>query len=136
MQRLHKSRNKATQHICECFDHELLERWGVHCFVLEYIGGGSLEDLRRSAPHGKLSERVVCAMAEHLLMALTLTHAQKTWRRDIKPDNIMISEGQPPLYKLVDFGIASSRVDSGRIPAKRCRPRPLRCRPSWGRRRS
>lgn len=70
--------------------------------VMEYIGGGTLCDLL--AIHGCFSADETVRIAHAICQGLLVAEKQGIVHRDIKPDNIMISnDGQ---YKLADLGLA------------------------------
>ncbi len=70
--------------------------------VMEYLGGGSLADVL--ARDGTLLWQDVARMGVRLAGALETAHRAKVLHRDIKPDNVLVSDyGEP---KLADFGIA------------------------------
>jgi serine/threonine protein kinase len=79
---------------------------GTLIIVMEYIEGGTLQSLLKQT--GALE----MARAEHLLEqivgALEEAHRHGVVHRDLKPQNILISEraGDPDFVKVVDFGIA------------------------------
>jgi serine/threonine protein kinase len=79
--------------------------------VLEYVGGGSLEDWILAAP----ADRAVLNVAE--LMAgiargLADAHQHHIFHRDLKPANVLLTAGADPDPKIADFGL--SRVEPER----------------------
>ncbi|GBG27065.1 Protein kinase, putative [Hondaea fermentalgiana] len=73
--------------------------------VLEWMGGGSLED--RLTIHGPLSEREIACVLHCAFRGLRHLHGQRQLHRDIKPANMLLSHSSG-LVKLSDFGIAHS----------------------------
>jgi serine/threonine protein kinase len=71
--------------------------------IMEYAPYG---DLRKHMEAGPLSETLVRPLAQQVLSALAHLHSQKVTHRDIKPDNILISEMDPLQVKLSDFGLS------------------------------
>ncbi len=79
--------------------------------VMEYIEGVPLSS--RIAEQGALSHEEVLRVAEAVLDALTEAHAQGIIHRDIKAQNILITEKGD--IKIADFGIAHVPGQRGRI---------------------
>ena len=75
---------------------------GAPCLVLEYMAGGSLQDLVEANPGG-LEEDDVAFIADSLLQALEEAHDHGVLHRDVKPSNVLLGNGR---IKLGDFGIA------------------------------
>ncbi len=73
--------------------------------VMEYLRGQSLEEM--VAQKGRMSESEALGYIKQVASALSYIHAQNFYHRDVKPANIMITDGQA---KLIDFGI-SKKVD-------------------------
>ncbi len=74
-----------------------------HYLVMEWVGGASLaERLRR----GPLAEADALELAERLAHALAYLAERGIVHRDVKPDNVMLAEGDVTRPILVDFGIA------------------------------
>ncbi|MFE3457553.1 protein kinase [Nocardiopsis aegyptia] len=84
--------------------HDVLEVDGTPFIVMELLDGESLRDrLHRSGP---LSEQEVERIARPLLAALHAAHRAGVIHRDVKPANIMLTEGGTRPV-LTDFGIAN-----------------------------
>jgi pSer/pThr/pTyr-binding forkhead associated (FHA) protein len=77
----------------------------VTYLVMEYVGGGSLQD-RLAAAAGPLDPEFVLAIIEQVGAALSYAHAQGIIHRDIKPSNILI--GTDGRVLLADFGLAQA----------------------------
>ena len=72
--------------------------------LLEYVPGGTLEDLLRAGPLPKSDlRRIVQEIAD----ALAGIHAHRILHRDLKPENVLIRSKSPLELALTDFGIAS-----------------------------
>ena len=72
-------------------------------YAMPYIEGGTLrERLRRD---GQLSLEEALQIAEQVLAALAVAHAQGIVHRDIKPENILLGSGRAVV---ADFGIAQA----------------------------
>ncbi len=79
--------------------------------VMEYIDGGSLNDLLKKRK--KLPPPEAINLAKGIAQGLYYAHRNKLIHRDIKPDNVMIINedgGQVP--KIVDFGLARAGKES------------------------
>jgi serine/threonine protein kinase len=75
---------------------------GVYCIVMEYMGGGSLRAMLKRDK--RLPIFYTLNLALDLCDALTRTHRLKIVHRDIKPDNVLLSDDSVP--HLTDFGQA------------------------------
>jgi serine/threonine-protein kinase len=75
--------------------------------VMEYVGGGSLEDKMRT---GKISLSDSVSAIIQVLNALSYMHSNGIIHRDIKPSNIMFADS---IVKVSDFGIAKPMSDKG-----------------------
>ncbi len=80
--------------------------WGQipphHYIAMEYVGGGTLQDLMRR--DGRLGEAVALGIAAEVADALAYAHGRDVVHRDIKPHNILLTEDGH--VKVADFGIA------------------------------
>jgi serine/threonine protein kinase len=87
---------------------------GAPILVMEYIAGESLADqLDRDGP---IPWRDASRFVSDALDGLEAAHAEGIVHRDIKPPNILIARGRPPVVKLADFGIAKPMV-GGKLTA-------------------
>jgi DNA-binding SARP family transcriptional activator len=78
------------------------EQEGHHYLVMEYVAGGSLEDLLRC--RGSLPVERTLEIALDLTDALTRAHHLGIIHRDLKPANVLLTpQGLP---RLTDFGLA------------------------------
>jgi len=76
-----------------------------HLYIcLEYCSGGELfeELLRRS----EFSERESAEIIRQIADALSFIHRQQIVHRDLKLENLLISDSNPMTVKISDFGIA------------------------------
>ena len=72
--------------------------------LLEYVPGGTLEELMRAGPLPKSEiRRIVKEIAD----ALAGIHAHRILHRDLKPENVLVRKASPLTLALTDFGIAS-----------------------------
>jgi predicted ATPase/serine/threonine protein kinase len=79
-----------------------VESYGQHYLVMEYVDGGSLQDLL--ARHGHLSSQRAVEIGLDLADALTRAHHLGIIYRDLKPANVLLAQDGTP--RLTDFGIA------------------------------
>lgn len=77
---------------------------GEICLVLEYLHGGSLQDLVDRC--GRLNESVCAFILYECLKGVDFLHRKRMIHRDVKPQNVLLSRRGE--VKLSDFGIASS----------------------------
>lgn len=76
---------------------------GVVHVTLEYMDRGALADIVRE--RGRISEPVLCKIAEHCLRGLGFLHDNHILHRDVKTGNILLSR-KLCRAKLSDFGLA------------------------------
>jgi eukaryotic-like serine/threonine-protein kinase len=86
--------------ICQLYDYGEAE--GRPYIVLEYLGGGTLED--RLASGEPLPDDEVARIAGEVASGLAHAHARGLVHRDIKPGNVLFDEDGAA--KITDFGIA------------------------------
>jgi len=79
---------------------------------MEYLGKGSLAD--QVGRDGALEWADVARVGVRLAGALETAHRASVLHRDIKPDNILLSDYREP--KLADFGIPAWSPPSWRAP--------------------
>lgn len=77
-------------------------RENAMCMVLEFCGGGSLQDVVNKG--GVQHEPTLANYAWQVMQAMAFMHSQRQIHRDIKPDNILLS-GDGRECKVADFGI-------------------------------
>lgn len=87
---------------------EKLEDQNIYYIVMEYIEGKTLKDIIREK--GKLGLKQTIDFAIQIGKALKHAHSNHVIHRDIKPQNIMITEGSR--VKVTDFGIARAATTS------------------------
>jgi eukaryotic-like serine/threonine-protein kinase len=97
-----------SSHVADVYDLGELPS-GERFIVMEYVEGESLG--MRMAREGKLSSRALGAIALQILDGLAAAHAVGVVHRDLKPDNVILTnrDGQE-IVKLVDFGVAKRSV--------------------------
>jgi serine/threonine protein kinase len=74
----------------------------INFIVMEYINGKTLKQIIKST--GRLSSKETLNIASQIAKALDCAHKNSIIHRDIKPDNILITEDN--IVKVADFGIA------------------------------
>ena len=84
--------------------HDIGKEDGKQFFVLEFVEGHSLRDLIESSPEGKCDVPTILRIGIDVCNALQYAHSQGILHRDMKPENIMITE--QGVAKLMDFGLA------------------------------
>jgi tetratricopeptide (TPR) repeat protein len=89
-----------------CAIHEVGEEGGRSFIVMQYVQGETLAERLQRDPLPLLD---AVAIAEQVAKALGEAHAHKVVHRDIKPQNIMLTErGQ---VKVLDFGLAKTKPE-------------------------
>jgi len=73
--------------------------------VMEYMGGGCLTDVLECFPDVQMTETQIAYAARETLQSLAYVHAHHQIHRDIKSDNILLSDRGE--LKLADFGYAA-----------------------------
>ena len=81
---------------------------GTYYIAMEYLPGGSLKD--RLLKRGPLPARTAAAVALQIAEALRAAHDRGVVHRDIKPQNILITDAGN--LKVTDFGIARAASSS------------------------
>jgi serine/threonine-protein kinase len=79
--------------------------------VLERLRGESLE---QALAAGRVGPGEVIDVVLVLLDVLAAAHARGLVHRDVKPDNVFLSE-RPPRVRLLDFGIARAVLDASSV---------------------
>ena len=80
----------------------------IHYIVMEYVKGGTLKDLIRKK--GILSIDETINYSDQIASALQDAHKNKIVHRDIKPQNIMLTDDNR--VKVTDFGIARASTSA------------------------
>ncbi len=94
--------------------HDLVEDGGTLALVMEYVQGRSLAHMigREVGPIPWTRAR---PLFEQLLDAVQYAHDQGVIHRDLKPDNVMVLQGDR--LKILDFGIAKEEGGSSATTA-------------------
>lgn len=104
--------NIKHPNVCTATDFGLTEQ-GESFLVMEYLEGETLQAMLHS--FGRLTPLRAIHIAQQICSALEQAHNEGIVHRDLKPENIMLieSEGDPDYVKIMDFGIASVRMEKG-----------------------
>jgi len=89
--------------------HDIFEENGTAYYVMEYIGGGSLNQILKK--QGPLPEPQAIVWVRQIGEALNFLHAQNTLHLDIKPSNVLINKKGEAV--LIDFGVSKHYDQSG-----------------------
>ncbi|MEK7775040.1 MAG: protein kinase, partial [Candidatus Zixiibacteriota bacterium] len=89
----------ALNHPNVCTIYDILEADGRIFIAMEYVDGQTLRDKR-----GTLSEKQTLEIAAQIADGLAAAHEKGIVHRDIKSENIIITEAGEP--KILDFGLA------------------------------
>lgn len=81
--------------------------------VMEYMGGGCLTDVLECFDHVQMDEAQISFVTRETLQSLAYTHAHHRIHRDIKSDNILLSDKGE--VKLADFGYAAQLTKATNI---------------------
>ncbi len=86
------------------------ESGGFHYLVMEYVEGRSAYSLM---PKGGMDEELALHICMQVARALDFGHRNGIVHRDIKPDNIIVTEDR--IAKLCDFGLARDTAQETRL---------------------
>jgi hypothetical protein len=86
---------------------------GLWYYAMELLTGSNLQDLVNK--NGPLEPQRALRIALQISRALSEAHGVGIFHRDIKPENVIVTESseEPDFVKVVDFGIAKVRTESG-----------------------
>ena len=84
------------------------EEGNIDYFVMEYVDGKTLKEL--IVENGKLNYTVAISIAIQIAKALECAHKNNIIHRDVKPQNILVTESG--IVKVTDFGIAKSSTSA------------------------
>ncbi|MDQ6769933.1 MAG: protein kinase [Gemmatimonadota bacterium] len=93
-------------HILPLFDSGEVE--GFLYYVMPYVEGESLRERLERETQLPIDEAIRHTMS--IASALDYAHRQNVVHRDVKPENVMMYEGEA---MVMDFGIAKSAIDTG-----------------------
>jgi serine/threonine-protein kinase 11 len=93
-----------NEHVVQSIEDFVIPEKGKLYVVIEYVNGGSLQDLLNRAPENRLPMKQLRKIFKALISGLIYLQGEGIIHRDIKPDNILLtSEGD---VKIGDFGVA------------------------------
>ena len=101
------SASLSHQNIAQIYD--VGEEEGMHYIVMEYLEGKTLKQYMNEMG-GRLSWREASNFSMQICRALEHAHSKHVVHRDIKPQNIIITDGNK--LKVADFGIARAANNS------------------------
>jgi len=84
--------------------HDIAKEDEKRFFVAEFVDGMDLHELMRTYPEAKCDVQTILRISIDVCSALQFAHSQGVLHRDVKPENILITE--EGTAKLNDFGLA------------------------------
>ena len=85
--------------------YDLVEDGGRLWIAMELVTGGTLADAMERRC-GALPWREAAGLGQQIASGLALAHQNGVIHRDIKPLNVLLTQGEAPVAKLTDFGMA------------------------------
>ena len=80
---------------------------GSPYIAMELLEGGDLATLLRGKTSLSLAE--VVTLVDDVARGLEVLHAAGVVHRDLKPANLFLSQGPPPAWKILDYGVSKLR---------------------------
>lgn len=91
--------------------YEFFEEEKVVNVILDFCGGGDMLEFIQD--HGAYSSRKGANLFKQLINAVEYLHDLKIAHRDLKPDNILLTDKEGDHLKLSDFGISREQTSAG-----------------------
>jgi len=85
------------------------------CMILEYCSHGSLYQYLKS--NGKLTEVKAATYIKEIVTAIDYCHSQGVTQRDLKLENILLSDKSDKGVKICDFGLSINQLDNIQGPS-------------------
>jgi serine/threonine protein kinase/tetratricopeptide (TPR) repeat protein len=92
--------------VAEVYDFGVVEGTNDVFFTSEFIDGKDLFEVTAGA-----SEADLAGLLVQVCRGLSYIHSRHIIHYDIKPTNILVTGGDAPQVKLIDFGLAEAKVD-------------------------
>jgi calcium-dependent protein kinase len=96
----------------------LFESDGHVFVVLEYVKGGSLQEIIKS--DHKFTETELLLLSRNVFQTLNYLHSKNVIHRDVKFENILIVDREKMKIKLIDFDLACFYDPSSEFAKKSC----------------
>lgn len=90
--------------------YENFEENNTAYYVMQYVEGGNLRTKVKNSRNGRLTEKDAMSILIGVAKALDYLHNNRILHLDVKPDNIVLVNGQP---MLIDFGLAKASDGKG-----------------------
>jgi tetratricopeptide (TPR) repeat protein/predicted Ser/Thr protein kinase len=111
----------AFEHPNICAIYEVGESGDEAFIAMQYVPGQSLD---RLIARGPASPQLVVSVGIQIADGLEAAHAQGIFHRDLKPQNVMLTDGG--LVKILDFGLARRMPPSEAQPGAQSEPARVR----------
>ena len=99
--------NCDSPHVTKYLGSWLVPKTTTLAIAMEYMGGGSVQDLCRESP---LDERIVRVLMRDVVKALKYLHEEGKIHRDVKCANILLNENGE--VRLADFGVSGQMTQT------------------------
>ena len=99
--------NCDSPHVTKYLGSWLVPKTTTLAIAMEYMGGGSVQDLCRESP---LDEKIVRVVLRDVVKALKYLHEEGKIHRDVKCANILLNENGE--VRLADFGVSGQMTQT------------------------